>query len=293
MKQKIFIKLFLAITSFLAVPLLSKAQETTGQQSLLWEITGKNLKEPSYLYGTIHAICKEDMVISDVLKDKFQKSSQLALEVDMDDPALLFTMQKGLMMSRGQTLKTIMKEKEFSALQSFFKDSLKMDIAPLMSFKPFFLQSMMIGKLLGCPHQAYETVFMDMAKDQKIEILGLETAQDQMDRVDKIPQEIHVKMLVEMIGDFNKAQKEMRNMINVYKLQNVDSLATYMSKEMTGMGNFEEVLLTERNNNWIPVIIKMAGEKPTFFAVGAGHLGGQNGVIELLRREGYTVKPLK
>ena len=56
---------------------------------------------------------------------------------------------------------------------------------------------------------------------------------------------------------------------------------------------FQEEMLDKRNSSWIPIIEKAARTKPTFFAFGAGHLGGPNGVINLLRQRGYTVRALQ
>jgi uncharacterized protein len=60
-----------------------------------------------------------------------------------------------------------------------------------------------------------------------------------------------------------------------------------------GMGQYEDILLKKRNMNWIPVMGRMMAEKPTLFAVGAGHLGGPTGVVALLRKAGYRVEVAK
>jgi uncharacterized protein YbaP (TraB family) len=66
-----------------------------------------------------------------------------------------------------------------------------------------------------------------------------------------------------------------------------------MMGEEESLGGYEDLLLVTRNKNWIPVMGEMMKTQPVFFAVGAGHLGGKNGVIALLRQEGYTVVPVK
>ena len=70
-------------------------------------------------------------------------------------------------------------------------------------------------------------------------------------------------------------------------------MQSMMADEASGIGGYEDLLLVRRNRNWIPVMGEMMMAKPTFFAVGAGHLGGDEGVVALLREAGYTVKPLK
>lgn len=83
----------------------------------------------------------------------------------------------------------------------------------------------------------------------------------------------------------------MTEMIAVYKSRNIDSLYRYMMQ--AGMSDdFETSLLDKRNQNWVPIIEESIRKEPSFFAVGAGHLGGQKGVISLLRMKGYQLKPV-
>ncbi|MNY79236.1 TraB family protein [compost metagenome] len=60
-----------------------------------------------------------------------------------------------------------------------------------------------------------------------------------------------------------------------------------------GMEGNEELMLFSRNKKWIPRMRKIMAVKPTFFAVGAAHLGGENGVIALLRKEGYKLRAVR
>ena len=84
----------------------------------------------------------------------------------------------------------------------------------------------------------------------------------------------------------------MLKMQAVYNLRNTDSLYSFMKSEGTG-GDLETELLVKRNLKWIPVIKKAMAAKASFFVVGAGHLGGPEGVIRLLRKQGYKVTPVK
>ena len=82
-------------------------------------------------------------------------------------------------------------------------------------------------------------------------------------------------------------------MVRLYKAQKLQDLAVYISEESEDFGEFEEILLFKRNESWIPIMQEMMSDMPTFFAVGAGHLGGKRGVIDLLEKEGYTLTPLR
>ncbi len=97
--------------------------QTPSEKSLLWEISGKDLPAPSYLFGTIHLICPNDFELTDSLKRAFASTVQVALEMDMDDPGMMAAMTKTMFMNNGTTLKGLLSENEFSRLDKFYKDS--------------------------------------------------------------------------------------------------------------------------------------------------------------------------
>ena len=264
------------------------------EKSLLYEISGNGLSQPSYLYGTIHIICKEDFVMTEATKQKFSETQQVYLEVDMDDPKMMPEMMKSMYMTDGSTIKNLLSESDYQKVSQFFKDTLKMNIATMDKMKPFVLGSMSITKLLSCPTQSYEETFMKMAKIENKEILGLETVQDQFGAMDKMGMKKQADMmLVKLVENWADGKQEFKQLVTDYKNQDVEALLEDMSKSKTMDEGFEENLLTTRNQNWIAKIQKITKEKPTFFAVGAGHLGGKKGVITLLRNEGFTVKAVK
>ncbi|SFF08844.1 TraB/GumN family protein [Thermoflexibacter ruber] len=290
--KKIIVFLGLFMLGFFIGQHIAKAQNASS--SLLWEISGKDLKQPSYLFGTFHVLCPQDLMLTEAIKSKVKASQQLVLELDMDDPNLMTEMQKSMVMSNGKTLKEYLNEKDYAVVEQFFKDSLGLPLDQLATFKPFMLSSMLYSKYLGCQTASWEMTLVQLAKAQNAEVLGLETIADQMKAIDFLPYPMQAKSLLESITEYEKYRKELREMLYLYKNQDIEKLYAisidYFNKEMQGM---EKVMLEDRNRNWIPKIEKMCKEKPTFFAVGAGHLGGETGVISLLRKQGYTVKPIE
>ena len=264
------------------------------EKSLLYEISGNGISKPSYLYGTIHIICKDDFVMTEATKQKFSEAQQVYLELDMDDPKMMPEMMKSMYMTDGSTLKTLISEADYQKVSQFFKDSLKTNIEMLDKMKPFVLSSMTIPKLIACPSQSYEETFVKMAKKDNKEVLGLETVEEQFGALDKMGMKKQADlMLVKMIENWNDGKQELEQLITDYKNQDVEAMYEDMAKSKTMDAQFEEDLLATRNKNWISKIQKITREKPTFFAVGAGHLGGKKGVISLLKNEGFTVKAVK
>jgi len=146
--------------------------------------------------------------------------------------------------------------------------------------------------LLSCQPQSYEMVFTQMATNAKKEMLGLETVEFQMGIFDQIPYEKQAALLADMVRKKEDSTKEFAQMVALYKTQDVEGLLKAMDESEWDFNGYEDLLLANRNAAWIPVIQKAMQEKPTFFAVGAGHLGGEKGVLNLLKKQGYTVKPV-
>lgn len=282
---------FKLVIAALLLSFISVAQEQE-ENSLLWEISGNGLQQPSYLFGTIHMICKEDFIMPELVKQKFTAAGKVFLEFDMDDPLMQMKMLKLAMLPQGETLKTIF-GKDYGLIDSFFKNNTNYPLAMFNQFKPMVVMSMLTIKTLSCDStESYEATFMNMAKKEGKNIHGLETIEDQMKIFDEIPDSIEVQNLVKMIREYDLQKKQFEEVVKLYKQQKIFQLQKEIVTSTDLMGA-EEALLTKRNNNWIPVIEKNSKETACFFAVGAGHLGGENGVIHLLRKAGYTVKAIK
>ena len=271
---------------------------TVGAQdnALLYEVTGLGLTQPSYLYGTFHLVCPADLQITDGIKKAVSNAQQVYLELDMDDPAMMGSMQKAMMMPNGQTVKDLLKPEDYTVLDTYLKQKMNMGLAQVGMLKPIGLMSMMYMTMLPCQPASYDMTFAQMAATDKKEVLGLESLEAELAALDKIPMAEQLKGLVDMAKNPEEAKKEFTDLIAIYKKHDIAGLMNTMKTSKFSGGDFasyEESLLGERNANWIPVIEKAAKEKPTFFAFGAGHLGNENGVINLLRKKGYTVKPLE
>ena len=100
-------------------------------------------------------------------------------------------------------------------------------------------------------------------------------------------------MLLEQVRDISKTRSSLNELMSLYLLNDAQILYDFVKEHSAEMPEFSEYLLAERNQNWIPQIIKLGAQQPTFVAVGAGHLGGEKGVINLLRQAGFKVEPLK
>ncbi|MEM8889697.1 MAG: TraB/GumN family protein, partial [Bacteroidota bacterium] len=256
---------------------------------LLWEISGNGLENSSFLYGTIHIISKDDFVMTDMTKDKIAGSEQVVMELDMDDPKTMMGMLTKMSMKDGQTLKGLLSPEDYSLLSDFFRDTLGQSLMLVEKMKPFMALSMVYPKMLGEQTASYEMEFMKLAKKSSIEILGLESIDDQMGIFDAIPYEDQAEMLMEFIKSYGTEKGKIEEMVQLYVDQDLKGLYDF-STQSSEMEGYQDVMLDNRNENWIPKMEDMMTEKVSFFAVGAAHLWGPKGVINLLKEQGYTVK---
>ncbi|TCK64682.1 hypothetical protein DFQ05_2665 [Winogradskyella wandonensis] len=288
-------KFFNAFCSTLLLTFLSIFTSNAQQleNSTLWKISGNGLETPSYLFGTIHITC--DATLDANVKKALDETEQLVLELDMDEPNMQAEMMQHLYMKDGLTLKDIVSEEDYEAIDNMLKKHMGISVTMMQTMKPFFLSAALYPKLIDCPMMSFEEELIKVAKQQDEEIKGLETIDFQISMFDEIPYEEQAKDLIRSAKDDLAYDKSMfAKMMKIYKEENISAMIDMMNDETYGsVSKYQDKLLDNRNKNWIPKIGKYAKEKPTFFGVGAGHLAGKNGVINLLRKAGYTVEAVE
>lgn len=262
------------------------------EKSLLWKISGNGLEKSSFLFGTIHMTCDASLD-QDVLK-ALDDTTLLVLELDMDDPNLQMDMMKGIYMKDNKTIKDLVNEDDYLILSTFIQEQLGIPLEALGNMKPFFLTAMFYPKLLGCPIQSYEMALMTVAHDQEEDVLGLETVAEQMQVFDKISYKDQAADLLRSAKDNLTYDKEMfQKLLEVYNNEDIQAMDEMIKtdKNLT-TSKHRDKMLDGRNKNWISKIEEFSKKQPTFFGVGAAHLAGENGVIQLLRDAGFTVKAI-
>jgi len=266
----------------------TQAQEL--ENALLWEVSGNDFEKPSYLYGTIHMTC--DATLSDEIQSALDKTSLLVLELDMDDPNMNAAMMQNMAMKDNQNIKNLLTEEQYASLDSFIQKQFGAPLSAFATFKPFFLSAMLITKYLDCPVQSFEAELMKVAQEQEEEVLGLETVEEQMGLFDEIPYEDQIKDLMASVdGDLEKDKLSFKKMMEYYNNSDLAGIQEMTDEDDSQiMNEYKDLMLSNRNKNWIAKMKAFSKEQPTFYGVGAAHLIGEEGVIKLLRKQGYTVK---
>lgn len=291
---------FLAITPLNSVIAQSKAktskQKTVDQNSLLWKISGNGLTKPSYVFGTIHLICEEDFFWNPVMEEAFKTAEKICMEMDMDDPELQMTLAMGMMDKEGKKLSSYFKPEDYEKLKAYAEERVKqVPVSILEIMKPAAVWTTMVMLQYNCANvKSYEAELLEKAKKEGKEILGLETANEQLDFILGMPDDEVVAAINDMVQEKGKKELDAQfaAMINAYKKQELNQLYELTDQE-TAMKMDKVKFLDNRNKTWIPKMKEMMAQQSTFFAVGAAHLPGKTGVLQLLQAAGYTVAPVK
>lgn len=285
---------------FLVISFQSTAQEKKtrdfpmSESSLLWEIKGPGVKHGSYLFGTMHLIEKEYFLFPKSLEKRVQKADVLVMEL----PGMpsQFDAMNLLKLKQGSFFDFFTTEQSDSILV-WAKEALKLSeeafrktMSPMKPFVAIQLATQMqfMGKTAS-----YELKFEEIATESKVEIKGLETLEEQLSFFDNLTKEQQAEMVMEGIREMQKSIEFSKKVQQVYTRQNVDSLYIMLHENGGIVTSEEKLFIDDRNKKWVPQMRESLATKRTFIAVGAGHLGGPNGLIRLLEKEGYTLSPVE
>ena len=258
--------------------------------SLLWEISGNGLKNPSYVFGTIHMICQEDYIMTPVIENTLKSVDNYYAEIDFTNMADLLLMQESL--KTEIPLSKRISADEYAKLAELLEETFQMNIGEFEHSSLPAIASTLTFKSFPCDQQKmYEIELIQMAMKSNKKMGGLETMKEQLDIMNN---SFDIAAVISMLEDFKtKGFENTNQMVGLYKEQRIDDLLDFMNESSYMTEQTNETMLYKRNHNWIAKMPEIMKNKSTFFAVGAAHLGGKNGVISLLKEKGYQVTPVK
>lgn len=288
------------------------SQKTGGSQGedqplsnhLLWEISGNGLEQSSFLFGTIHLIGSDDFFWPSGTLSAFDKSKKVVFEIDMaeiSDISSQFGMLQKAFMRDNISLRDLLSDEDYKIVEDHFS-AIGLPLFMLERMKPMFLTILTGGDMGGLDMnlfspggntKSYEIELNSMAEASGKPVSGLETVEFQMSLFDSIPYEIQARMLVDAIENPESVEGNggFDEIVALYRNQDIEGMATLVKEDDSGFGEFTDLILKNRNIAWIAPMEAMMKDQRVFFAVGAGHLGGEMGVIRLLKQKGFTVAP--
>jgi uncharacterized protein len=301
MKNKNLIALLLAVLFIQTAAYAQKANTKEDKKGLFWEISGKNLKKPSYLYGTFHLLNQDYLDSLKGWQDKLRESKVIVGEVIMDSSKM--QQLYASMIMKDNTLDKLLSQEEYQKTAAFLKDVSGYDLQMFNTFKPMALSTFLTilawtkNNPSGYNPQkaAMDVYFQNLGKQQNKELKALETVEQQSAMLfDNFSLQRQKEMLVAMVQDKDKTLASLIKMDKCYRAEDLVCMQESMySKEWNFTEDDMNKLITNRNKEWIPKLSEIMEKEPAFIAVGAGHLPGKEGVINLLRQKGYTVKQIE
>ncbi|RRA94897.1 TraB/GumN family protein [Paenimyroides viscosum] len=272
-----------------ALTLVSFTIFAQDNKSLLWEISGKGLEKPSYVFGTIHMICQEDYIMTETIQNTLKNVDAFYAEIDFSNPENMAVLQQSMMSET--PLSQRLNNEQYQKLQQLLKEVVDLDITQFEHLTDAAIVSMVTFKSFPCTDfKMYELELLQTAAATQKKMGGLETATEQMEILGKT---LGIDAVFEMLNDLKKdGFKSTKEMVALYTNQDMQGLYDYMKKSSYMTDEVYNEMLTKRNHNWINEMPELMKNQSVFFAVGAAHLSGNDGVLKLLKDNGYTVKPV-
>lgn len=261
--------------------------------TLLWQISGKGLVKPSYLFGTMHVLCAEDARLSDSLRSAITRCDEVYFEINLSDMSGMLGAMKYMRMNDSKKLSDLLSPTDYDRVKTYFSQhSPLLPFGMLERFKPMLVSSLIEESSLGCKTtDGMELMIMKELHNKPVN--GLETVEFQAGLFDSIPYEQQAKDLVNYIDSSEEYKKMTLELADVYRQQDLDRIDSLSRKGDPGMSNYMDLLLYGRNRTWADKLATLLPQKSLLIAVGAAHLPGENGVIDLLRKQGYTLTPIE
>ena len=258
-------------------------------EGVFWKISGNGLPAASYLFGTIHLMCKDDFHMSQQIRQRLGQAEALVMEIDLDDPDLYGEVMTNMYNENGEKITDFLSVNEYQKIRTFLLERTGMDLERMLEMRPMVLMSLIYPNLLECETMAFENELMRLAGEKETPVLGLESVETQLSFFDRIPLEEQYRSFYTYTEDMEKGKKEFGKLLESYLAEDIAQLLTLVA-ESPEYQDYQEVLVDQRNESWIGPMSELMRTGAMFFAVGAGHLAGDRGLIRLLKKEGYLVE---
>ncbi len=285
------------ILTILALSLLC----LTSNAQLLWKISGNGIKKPSYILGSHHGCPSSYCDSIPGLMKAFDKVDNVIGEINLLEfaqmtPDRMQKMQAMMMMPSDTSLLSLFSEEETVKVNAWLKKEMNASLENLSMMKPMTIIVTVQNKMLMemMPELATMTqidkYMQTLGKYEGKAVGELETADYQLTLLYGYSLEEQADALLKII-DKGNSRELLIELTETYKSQDLDKLWELFKESMT---NYEyDATIKVRNLNWEKQMKELLPKQTTIFVVGAGHLPGEYGMINLLREAGYKVTPVK
>lgn len=268
---------------------------------LLWKISGRGIEKPSYILGTHHAVPYTFCDTIPGLMKAFGEVGHVVGEFDMlkmdaMTPQQMQNMQKMMMMPADTTMASLFSDAQMDTLDAYLKNTLGANLQMLSAMKPMTImvtvQQKMLMELIPdiASLTGIDKYMQTLAAEKGKQVGGLETMEYQLGLLYGSSLQDQADALLDMVRRSN-SKELLQELTAAYKTQNLDTLWKIFQDQMTHLEY--DALVKTRNLNWLEEMKRLLHAQSALYVVGAGHLPGDAGMINLLREAGYKVKPVK
>ena len=260
---------------------------TVKSQSLLWEISGNGLQKSSYLFGTVHLSDQRVFNFNDSVFAKIDECDAFTMEIEAT-PENIKKVGNSIFLEDGKTIDQMVSKKDYTFLTKFFKEKLDLDLDGLKIFTPMTIISMATLRLAESDMNTYVDNFLyEYAKNKNKKTFSVEPLQLQIDLLKNVPADY----LIDVANEWDTYQGITDKVIAAYAKEDMDALIKIMFSD-SGFKKMEDDFIWNRNKTMADSIDLFVNRQSTFIAIGTGHLPLEGGVIDLLQKKGYEVKPI-
>jgi uncharacterized protein YbaP (TraB family) len=296
--RTISLRSLLTVVVIVCVHFCAAQKKEAVENSLLWEVSGNGLKESSYLFGTFHLMGKVYVDSLTKVMSTFHQTKAMVGELIIDSTMMSRITQ--LSMLKGTTLDKLLTAEEYKKTAALFQELTGYDLKFFNGFTPLTIQIFMLSMLQKkfyamdqANDVAMDLYFQKLGKDSGKPVIGLESFEVQAyASMEQFSYKRQAELLVTSLQDPAQLEKEMKEMNDLYRAGNLQKLTEMESFTDKYTPAEMAVMLDNRNKDWMQKLPAIFKQQSAFVAVGAAHLPGENGLIVLLRKAGYTVKPL-
>ena len=259
------------------------------KKTLLWKIEGKNDIQPSYIFGTMHVRDQRAFKYKELVESKILKCDAYAAEISLEEVDHMF-MSDSMNLPEGQTLSKILKPKIFGRTDKIFKKMVGVPLDHFEKSQPFMISTIITERLLSSDMPlSLDATLHQFAKENEKITLGVESFTEQIEILSKIPLDFQIKSLGWMAKNFKLFRKQLMKMTSEYETSDIQKLYQSTKKSLKGL---RKIMLYDRNKIMAQRIALLVKKQSIFVSIGAGHLGGQKGVLRLLKKEGLKIRPV-
>ena len=282
--------------SFCPPELPSKDTKTTkGEHTLLhgsgllWKIE-RNGTKPSYLFGTVHLEDRRVTELPPEVERALVNARSFTMEVEMH-PAARSVYAESVVLEDGQKLRDHLDAEAFSYLANLLERDYEIPVKALASLKPWAVFTL-LSRPRPITGRTLDAVLEEQARDRRIPVYGLESVEELVTTLDNLPADIQVAILKDTLCNYDQILQQQKTLVELYLHRDLAGMVALNSRAHADERIFEALmdrLLYRRNERMAVRMQERLSEGGAFFAVGALHLPGEQGMLHLLEAKGYRV----